>query len=134
MWQKKVMFALTKDGWKASLKERLLEYYRGQFTSVNSTPVPTPRKKSAVKSPPSYAESIARFVTIDSMDQKSDQPVLSIIDHLRKSFQRIDEFAGNKMGASVEESFTNFWELLTEAIKDTEKSLPSLPTIEDRTR
>ena len=42
-------FALAQDGLKARLKERLLEYYRGQFSSVNGTPQPTPRKKSAAK-------------------------------------------------------------------------------------
>jgi len=54
------------------------------------------------------------------MDQKSDQPFLSVIDQLRKSDQRIDEieFAVNKMGTYVEESLTNFRESQTEAIKD----------------
>ena len=121
-------FALGQDGSKASLKERLLEYYRGQFTSVNKTPVPTPQKKSAVKSPSSNVKESLASETIDGMDQKSDQPFLSIIDQLQKSDQRIDEieFAINKMGAYVEESLTNFRESLTEAIKDsTEKMMRS---------
>ena len=80
-------FALAQDESKASLKERLLEYYRGQFTSVNGTPKPTPRKKSAVKSPPSNAKESLASETVDGMDQKSDQPILSIIDQLRKSDQ-----------------------------------------------
>ena len=66
---------------------------------MNGTPKPTPRKKSAVKSPLSKVkESLASEVT-DGMDQKSNQPILSIIDQLRKSDQRIDEikFAVNKM-------------------------------------
>jgi len=29
--------------------------------------------------------------TVDGMDQKSDQPILSIIDQLRKAVQGIDE-------------------------------------------
>ena len=105
-------FGLAQDGSKASLKERLLEYYGGQFISVNKTPKPTPRKKSAVKSLPSN--------TIDGVDQKTDQPILFIIDQLRKSDQRIDEieFTVNKIGAYVKESLTNFRESLTEAIKD----------------
>ena len=121
-------FALGQDGSKSSLKERLLEYYRGQFTPVNGTPVPKPREKSAVKSPPSNAKESLATETIHGMDQKSDQPFLSIIDQLRKSDQRIDEieFVVNKMGAYVEESLMNFRESLTEAIKDsTEKMMRS---------
>ena len=98
------------------------------FTSVNGTPVPTPRKKSAVKSPPSNVKESLASETVHSMDQNSDQPFLSTIDQLRKSDQRIDEneFAVNKMGAYVEESFMNFWESLTEAIPDsTEKMMRS---------
>lgn len=119
-------FGPAQDGSKASLKERLLEYYRGQFTSVNGTPVPTPWKKSAVKSPPLNVKESLASETTDSMDQKSDQPILSIINQLRKCDQRIDEieFAVNKMGAYVEESLTNFRESLTEAIKhSTEKMM-----------
>jgi len=75
------------------------------------------------------------------MDQKSDQPFLSIIDQLRKSDQRIDEieFAINKMGTYVEETLTNFRESLTEAIKNsTEKMMqsfhkPSQPSDNTRT-
>ena len=63
-------FALAQDGSKSSLKKRLLKYHRGQFTSVNGAPAPTPRKMFALKS------------------QKSDQPILFIIDQLRKSDQR----------------------------------------------
>ena len=66
-------FALAQDGSKSSLKKRLLKYHRGQFTSANGTPAPTPRKMFALKS------------------QKSDQPILFIIDRLRKSDQRCDE-------------------------------------------
>lgn len=130
-------FALAQDGSKASLKERLLEYYREQFTSVNGTPKPTPRKKSVVKSPPSNVKESLASETIDGMDQKSDQPILSIIDQLRKSDQRIDEieFAVNKMGAYVEESLTHFRESLTEAIKDsTEKMMRSFDKPSDDTR
>ena len=118
-------FALGQDGSKASLKERLLEYYRGQFTSVNGTPVPTPRKKSAVKSPPSNVKESLASETVHGMDQKSDQPFSSIIDQLRKSDRRIDEieFAVNKMGAYVEEPLTDFRESLTEAIKDSREKM-----------
>ena len=121
-------FALGQDGSKASLKERLLEYYRGQFASVNGTPVPMPRKTSAVKSLPLKVKESLALETIDGMDHKSDQPFLSIITQLRKSDQSIDgiEFAVNKMGAYVEESLTKFRESLTEAIKDsTEKMMQS---------
>ena len=71
------------------------------------------------------------------MDQKSDKPILSINDHLRKSDQRIDEieFAVNKMGAYVEESLTNFQGSLTEAIKDsTDKMMRSFDKPSDDTR
>jgi len=61
-------FRLAQDGTKASLKEQLLEYYGGQFTSVNGTPVPTPRKKSTVKSPPSNVKESLASETIDGMD------------------------------------------------------------------
>jgi len=121
-------FALGQDGSKASLKEGLLEYCRGQFTLVNGTPIPTPQKKSAVKSPPSNAKESLALETVHSMDQKSDQPFLSIINQLCKSDQTIDEieFTVNKMGTYVEESSTNLGESLTEAIKDsTEKMMRS---------
>ena len=121
-------FALAQDGSKGSLKERLLEYYRGQFTSVNGTPVPTPRKKSAVKSPLSNLKESLASEIVHGMNQKSDQPFLSISDQLRKSDQRINkiEFAVNKIGAYVEESLTNFRESLTQANKDsTEKMMTS---------
>ena len=58
------------------------------------------------------------------------------MDQLRKSDQRIDEieFVVNKMGAYVEESFTNFRESLTEAIKDsTEKMMRSFDKPSDDT-
>ena len=134
-------FALGQDRSKVSLKERLLEYYRGQFTPVNGTPVPMSWKKSAVKSPPSNAKESIASETIHGMDQKSDQPFLSIIDQLRKPDQRIDEieFAVNKMGTYVKESLTNFRESLTEAIKNsTEKMMqsfhkPSQPSDNTRT-
>ena len=45
-------FALAQDGSKASLKEQLLEYYRGQFSSVNGSPKVMPQKRFAVKSRP----------------------------------------------------------------------------------
>ena len=92
---------------------------------MNGTPKPTPRKKFAVKSPPSNVKESLASETIDGMDQKSDQPILSIIGQLRKSDQRIDEieFAVNKMGAYVEESLTNFGESLTEAIKNSTKKM-----------
>ena len=109
-------FALAQDGSKARLKERLLEYFRGQLSSGNGSPKPTSRKRFAVKSPPSNeTESLASEI-IDAMDQKL---VLSVIDQLRKSDQRFDEIelAVNKMGAYVEESLTNFRESLTECIK-----------------
>ena len=56
--------------------------------------------------------------TINGLDQKLDQPILSIIDQLCKSNQRIDEieFAVNKLGAYVKESLTNFRESLTEPV------------------
>ena len=66
------MLALGQEGSKASLKERLLQYYRGQFTPVNGMPVATPRKKSAVKGPPSNAKESLASETIHDMDQKSD--------------------------------------------------------------
>ena len=80
-------FALGQDGSKAGLKERLLECYRGQFTSVNRTPALTPRKKSSVKSPPSNVKESVASETVHGMDQQSDQPFLSIIDQLHKSDQ-----------------------------------------------
>jgi len=129
-------FGVAQEGTKASLKERLLEYYGGQFTSVNETPVPTPRKKSTVKSRPSNVKESLVSETIDGMDQKSDQPILSIMDQLRKSDQRIEEieFVVNKIGAYVEESLTNFRESLTEAIKDsTEKMMRSFHKPSDDT-
>ena len=61
-------FALAQEGSKARLKERLLEYYRGKFTSVNRTPKPTPQKKSAVKSPPSNVKESLAPETVDGMD------------------------------------------------------------------
>ena len=78
-------FGLAQDRSKSSLKKRLLKYHRGQFTSVNGAPAPTPRKMFALKS------------------QKSDQPILFIIDQLRKSDQRFDEieFAVTQIGAYV---------------------------------
>ena len=100
---------------------------------MNGAPKPTPRKKSAVKSPPSNAKESLDSETTDGMDQKSNQPFLSIIDQLRKSDQRIDEieFVVNKMGAYVEESLTN----LTEAIKDsTDKMMRSFDKPSDDTR
>ena len=69
-------FALAQDGSKASLKERLLEYCRGQFTPVNETPKPTRQKTSTVKSPPSNVKESLASETIDGMDQKSYQPIL----------------------------------------------------------
>ena len=60
-------FGLGQDGSKASVKERLLEYYRGQFTSVNGTPKPTPCKKFAVKSLPSNVKESLALETIDGM-------------------------------------------------------------------
>lgn len=38
-------FGLSQDGTKENLKERLMEYYKGKFKSVNRTPVLTPWKK-----------------------------------------------------------------------------------------
>ena len=121
-------FALAQYRSKASLKGRLLEYYRGQFTLVNGTPKPTPRKKSTVKSLSSNVKESLASETIHGMDQKLDQPILSIIDQLCKSDQRIDEieFAVNKMEVYVEKYLMNFREMLTEAIKDsTEKMMRS---------
>ena len=108
-----------------------------QFTSVNGAPKPTPRKKSAVKSTPSKAKESLDSETTDGMDQKSDEPFLSIIDQLHKSDQRIDEieFVVNKMGVCVEESLTNFRESLTEAIKDsTDKMMRAFDKPSDDTR
>ena len=42
---------LPQDGTKADLKKRLREYYKGKLPLVSGAPVPTPRKKSAVKKP-----------------------------------------------------------------------------------
>ena len=82
-------------------------------------------EKSAVKSPPSNVKESLASETVHGMDQKSDQPFLSIIDQLRKSDRRIDEieFAVNKMGAYVEEPLTDFRESLTEAIKDSREKM-----------
>lgn len=44
-------FGLIQDVTKASLKERLIEFYQGKFTLVNGTPVPTPRKKVRSQEP-----------------------------------------------------------------------------------
>ena len=88
-------FALAQDGSKASLKEPLIEYYRRQFTSVNGTPKPTPRKKSAVKSPPSNAKEVLASETIDGidvMDQKSDE-LLKEWDEFHSQILRISEMA-----------------------------------------
>lgn len=82
-------FALAQDGSKAGLKERLLEYYKVKTTSVNGSPKPTPRTRFAVKSPPSNGKEYFASETIDGIDQKSDRQILSIIDQLRKSDQRI---------------------------------------------
>ena len=83
---------------------------------VNGTPVQTPRKKSSVKSPSSNVKEFLASETTHGMDQKSDQPFLSIIDQLLKSDQRTDEInnAVNKVGAYAEESLMNFREYVAD--------------------
>ena len=128
-------FGLSQDGTKASLKERLLEYYKGKLTLKNGTPkpVPTPRKRSTVES-----EKEAPVVEImTDVELKLGESISFITDQLRKSDQRIDqvEFSVNKMGAYVEESLSKFRESLTEAIKDsTEKMMRSFDKPSDDTR
>ena len=82
-------------------------------------------EKVRLQKPASNVKESLASETVHGMDQKLDQPFLSIIDQLRKSDQRIDEieFAFNKMGAYVEESLTNFRESLTEAIKDSAEKM-----------
>ena len=130
-------FGLTQDGTKASLKERLFEYYKGKFTLENGTPVPTPRKRSAVKSPHSNEKEASVSEIMADVEQKLDESISSIADQLRKSDERIDqiEFSVNKMGAYVEESLSKFRESLTEAIKDsTEKMMRSFDKPSDEAR
>ena len=128
-------FGLPQDITKASLKERLLEYYKGKLTLKNGTPEPepTPRKRSTVES-----EKEAPVVEImTDVELKLDESISFITDQLRKSDQRIDqvEFSVNKMGAYVEESLSKFRESLTEAIKDsTEKMMRSFDKPSDDTR
>ena len=40
-------FGLSQDGTKASLKERLMEYYEEKFKSSLGSPVPMPRRRIA---------------------------------------------------------------------------------------
>ena len=56
---------------------------------VNRMPVTTPRKNSVVKSLPSNVKESLASEEIHGMDQKSDQPFLSIIDQLCKSHQEL---------------------------------------------
>ena len=73
-------FGLTQDGTKASLKERLFEYYKGKFTLENGTPVPTPRKRSAVKSPHSNEKEASVSEIMADVEQKLDEFISSKIE------------------------------------------------------
>ena len=65
---------LPQNGTKANLKERLLKYYKGKFSVTNGAPVPTPRKKSAVKSPQSKEKEMSLSETIDLMHDGVTRP------------------------------------------------------------
>ena len=128
-------FGLPRDGTKASLKERLLECYKGKLTLKNGTPkpVPTTRKRFTVES--EKEAPVAEIMT--DVQLKLDESISFITEQLRKSDQRIDqvEFSVDKMGAYVEESLSKFRESLTEAIKDsTEKMMRSFDNPSDDTR
>ena len=121
-------FGLPQDGTKANLKERLLEYYKGKFPLVSGTPVPTPRKKSAVKSPDSKEKEMSVSEAIGNVEQKLEQSISSFADQLRNSDDRIDriEVSVNKINAYVEESLATFRVSLTEALMaSTEKMMRS---------
>lgn len=121
-------FGLSQDGTKANLKERLLEYYKGKFSLVNGAPVPTPRKKSAVKSPQSKEKEMSVSEAIGGVEQKLEQSISSFVDQLRNSGERINriEVSVNKINAYVEESLATFRFSLTEAlIESTEKMIQS---------
>ena len=119
-----------KQVWKTTSRILQRTVYSGKWNACTDASEKVRSQKCAFE-----REKIARFGN-NWRYQKSHQPFLSIIDLLRKSDQRTDEieFAINKIGAYNEESFTNFQEYLTEAIKDsTEKMMrcfhkPSQPS------
>ena len=121
-------FGLPQDGTTANLKERLLEYYKGKFPLVSGAPVPTPRKKSAVKNPDSKEKEMSVSEAIGDVEQKLEQSISSFADQLRNSDDRIDRIkvSVNKINAYVEESLATFRVSLTEVLMEsTEKMMRS---------
>ena len=118
-------FGLPQDGTKADLKERLREYYKGKLPLVSGAPVPTPRKKSAVKSPDSKEKEMSVSEAIGDVEQKLEQSISSFADQLRNSDDRIDriEVSVNKINAYVEESLASFRVSLTEALMESTKKM-----------
>ena len=91
--KKNVLLYACTCTWRIESKSerRLLEYYRAQFSAVNGTLVPTPRKKSAVKSTPSNVKESLVLETIDGVKSHtshfypSSTSCVSLIKELMKS-------------------------------------------------
>ena len=125
-------FGLSQEGTKANLKERLMWYYRDQFSPKDGSPVPAPRKRSLFTSLTSIL--LEGFELSDAAgcefeENKSDvYEASSVEQHLHQADDRIDriEVWVKRMNTYVEESLAIFRISLTEVLMEsTEKMMQS---------
>ena len=93
-------FGLLQDGTKASLKERLMEYYEEKFKSSLGSPVPMPRRRHSAESPK----------TTEKEFSSAPVDVEQRIDNL--------EFVVSQMREYMDELLKQFCVSLTESIKE----------------
>ena len=94
-------FGLSQDGTKASLKERLMEYYEEKFKSSLGSPVPMPRRRHSAES-------------LKTTEKETFSSALVDVE------QRIDnlEFVVSQMREYMDESLKQFRVSLMESIKE----------------
>ena len=95
-------FGLSQDGTKASLKERLMEYYEEKFKSSLGSPVPMPRRRHSAESLKTTEKETLFSSALVDVEQR--------IDNL--------EFVVSQMREYMDESLKQFRVSLTESIKE----------------
>ena len=95
-------FGLSQDETKASLKERLMEYYEEKFKSSLGSPVPMPRRRHSAESPQITEKEMSFSSAPVDVEQR--------IDYL--------EFVVSQMREYMDESLKQFCVSLTESIKE----------------
>ena len=98
-------FGLSQDGTKASLKERLMEYYEEKFKSSLGSPVPMPRRRHSAESPKTTEQ--------ETLFSSAPVDVEQRIDNL--------EFVVSQMREYMDELLKQFRVSLTESIKESIK-------------